>query len=233
MRVYGSFLPARSLRRWYPSTRGPAVHFSGLLHAAAAAATSPPAAVRVLRREIKLRPHRRRRGAVRVRVWRGGEAVSAHGQNAADASHVRLQLQRHAALRPQAAARGPHQAGEVPRETRRLRDGPLHRRARDAAPALGARHRMCALQAARAHAPALQEAAERQRALPQQQLQVRALRENQGRVRHAATQAGEYAPRSSLIRPRRVSWWLCVKVGETGPVDGPYRDPCRDMCRFF
>lgn len=179
MRVYGSFLPAHSLQRWHPSPSSGAVLLSCLLDAVAAATTAATAtAVRVRRREIKLRSHRRRRGAVRVRVWRGGEAVSAYGQNAADASHVRLQLQRHAAVRPQTAARGPHQACQVSREARRLRDGPMHRRARDAAPALGARHRMCALQAARTHATALQEAAERQRALSQQQFQVWALREN-------------------------------------------------------
>lgn len=169
MRVRGSFLPARG--RSSPSGRA---ILSRSLHAAATVTAA--AAVRVRRREIKLRPHRRRRGAVRVRVWRGGEAVLAYGQNAPYAPHVHgLQLQRHAALRPQAAARGPHQAGQVSREACRLRDGTLHRRTRDAAFALGARHRMCALQAARAHATALQEATERQRALPQQQLQVRAL----------------------------------------------------------
>lgn len=102
MRVHGSFLPAHGLRRWHPSSRCPAtILFPCLLDAAAAATSATAAAVRMRRREIKLRPHRRRRGAVRVRVWRRGEAVSAHGQNAADASHVRrLQLQRHAALRP-------------------------------------------------------------------------------------------------------------------------------------
>lgn len=81
---------------------------------------------------------------MRVRVWRGGEAVPAHGQNAQRASHVHG-LQLHSAVRSQTAIRGPYQAGQVPRETRRLRDGPLHRRARDAAFALGVRRRMCAL----------------------------------------------------------------------------------------
>lgn len=201
MRVRGSFLPAHSLRRRYASSSGRAILFLPcLLRAVAAATITAAAAVRVRRRAIKLRPHRRRRGAVRVRVWRGGEAVSAHGQNAPYAPHVHgLQLQRHAALWSQAAARGPHQAGQVPREARRLRDGSLHRRARDAAFALGARHRMCALQAARAHATALQETTKRQRALSQQQLQVRTLRAYQGRVRHAASQTGECPLLVSLV----------------------------------
>lgn len=138
IRMHRSFLPAHILWRRHSSPSGRAI-LPRLLAVAAAAA-----AVRMHRREIKLLPHRRRRGAMRVRVWRGGEAVSAHGENAQRASHVHG-LQLHSAVRSQAAVRGPYQAGQVPRETRRLRDGSLHRRARDAAFALGARRRMCAL----------------------------------------------------------------------------------------